>query len=130
MADVPAGVGAPTQYGPGVRALASYLLAGQYLPLARTAELLTELVGAPISQGSLASWHTDAAAGLAPFVEAVTAGLQRSPPCACSTSTPPGSPRSPLPLANQLLSSYRWATSAVGQLSSLRPDPVAASSSR
>ena len=51
---VPAGVGAPTQYGPGVRSLASYLLAGQYLPLARTSELLTELVGAPISQGSLA----------------------------------------------------------------------------
>lgn len=79
MADVPAGVGAPTQYGPGVRALASYLLAGQYLPLARTAELLTELVGTPISQGSLASWHTDAAAGLDRFLDAVTAGLQAAP---------------------------------------------------
>ena len=79
MADVPTGVGAPTQYGPGVRALANYLLAGQYLPLARTSELLTELVGAPISQGSLASWHTDAAASLEPFVEAVTAGLQAAP---------------------------------------------------
>lgn len=76
---VPAGVGAPTQYGPGVRALASYLLAGQYLPLARTSELLTELVGAPISQGSLASWYFDAAAGLDPFVDAVTAGLQVAP---------------------------------------------------
>lgn len=73
---VPAGVGAPTQYGPGVRAFASYLLAGQYLPLARTAELLTELVGAPISQGSLAGWYLDAAAGLDPFLNAITAGLQ------------------------------------------------------
>lgn len=79
MADVPAGVGAPTQYGPGVRGLASYLLAGQYLPLARTAELLTELVGAPISQGSLAGWQLDAAAGLDPFVAAVTAGLSAAP---------------------------------------------------
>ena len=76
---VPAGVGAPTQYGPGVRALASYLLAGQYLPLARTSELLTELVGAPISQGSLAGWYLDAAAGLDPFLDTVTAGLQAAP---------------------------------------------------
>ena len=76
---VPAGVGAPTQYGPGVRALASYLLAGQYLPLARTSELLTELVGTPISQGSLAGWYTDAAAGLDPFLDTVTAGLQAAP---------------------------------------------------
>jgi len=79
MAHVPAGVGAPTQYGPGVRALSSYLLAGQYLPLARTAELLTELVGAPISQASLAGWYTEAAAGLDPFLTAVTAGLQAAP---------------------------------------------------
>jgi transposase len=44
MADVPAGVCAPTQYGPGLRGLATYLLAGQYLPLARAAELLNELI--------------------------------------------------------------------------------------
>lgn len=76
---VPAGIGAPTQYGPGVRALASYLLVGQYLPLARTTELLTELVGAPISQGSLAGWYLDAATGLDPLLDTVTAGLQAAP---------------------------------------------------
>jgi transposase len=75
MADPPAGVGAPAQYGPGVRALATYLLAGQHLPLARTAELLSELVGAPVSQGSLGRWYADAAAGLDPFLDAVAAGL-------------------------------------------------------
>ncbi|HEX7537354.1 MAG TPA: IS66 family transposase [Dermatophilaceae bacterium] len=79
MAPVPDGVGAPTQYGPGVRALASYLLAAQHLPLARTAELLTELVGAPISQGSLAGWYLDAAAGLEPFLDTVIAGLRAAP---------------------------------------------------
>jgi len=47
-----------------VRAFGTYLLAAQHLPLARTAELLTELLGAPISQGSLAGWYVDAAAGL------------------------------------------------------------------
>jgi transposase len=75
MADVPAGVGAPTQYGPGLRGLATYLLAGQYLPLARTAELLTELVGAPISQGSLSRWYAQAAESLVRFEEVLRAGL-------------------------------------------------------
>jgi transposase len=78
MADVPAGVGAPTQYGPGLRGLATYLLAGQYLPLARTAELLTELVGAPISQGSLARWYAEAAGSLDRFDEVLRAGLTGS----------------------------------------------------
>jgi len=75
MADTPAGVGAPAQYGPAVRGLATYLLAAQYLPLARTADLLTELLGAPISQGSLARWYTDAAGGLGQFCDTVVAGL-------------------------------------------------------
>ena len=75
MATAPAGVGAPAQYGPGVRALATYLLAGQHLPLARTAELLGELVGAPISEGSLAGWYTQAAAGLDGFDAALKSAL-------------------------------------------------------
>src|SRR5512134_3403052 len=75
MADPPAGIGAPAQYGPGVRALATYLLAGQHLPLARTAELLSELVDAPISEGSLARWYADAAAELDPFLDTVGTGL-------------------------------------------------------
>jgi hypothetical protein len=50
-------------------------LAAQHLPLARTAELLTELVGAPISQGSLAGWYADAAAGLDGFDAALAQGL-------------------------------------------------------
>jgi len=75
MADPPAGVTAPAQYGPGVRALATYLLAGQHLPLARTGELLAELIGAPVSQGSLAGWYADAAAALAPVLDVVTTGL-------------------------------------------------------
>lgn len=75
MADPPAGVGAPTQYGPGVRALATYLLAGQHLPLARTGELLTELLGAPVSEGSLAGWYTAAADAVEPVLATVTAGL-------------------------------------------------------
>ncbi|MDQ6741052.1 MAG: transposase [Actinomycetota bacterium] len=79
MADVPAGVCAPAQYGSGVRGLATYLLAGQYLPLARTAELLTELFGARISQGSLAQWYADAADGLDGFDETLKTALSCAP---------------------------------------------------
>lgn len=75
MAHAPAGVGAPAQYGPRVRGLATYLLAGQYLPLARTAELLTEVLGAPVSQGSLARWQAEAAAGLEGFDQTLKEGL-------------------------------------------------------
>ncbi len=37
-----------------MRALATYLLAAQHLSLARTAKLLTELLGTAVVQGSLA----------------------------------------------------------------------------
>jgi len=75
MAAAPAGVGGPAQYGPGVRALAVYLLAGQHLPLARTRELLAELVGAPVSEGALAGWYANAATGLGDFDAALREGL-------------------------------------------------------
>jgi transposase len=75
MAEPPAGVGAPTQYGPSLRAVATYLLAGQHLPLGRTAQLLAELLGAPVSEGSLAGWYEQAAAGLAGFEASVRAEL-------------------------------------------------------
>jgi transposase len=71
MAEPPAGVNAPSQYGPSMRALATYLLAGQHLPLGRTAELLAELLGAPVGEGSLTAWYTQAAAGLDDFEAAV-----------------------------------------------------------
>src|SRR5512134_1907478 len=71
MAELPAGVNAPTQYRPSVRAVATYLLAGQHLPLGRTAQLLAEVLAAPVGEGSLAAWYTQAAAGLAGFEAAV-----------------------------------------------------------
>jgi transposase len=66
-AAAPPAVRAPAQYGPGVRGLAAYLLIGQHLPLARTAELLGELLAAPVSEGSLAAWAAAAGGGLAAF---------------------------------------------------------------
>ena len=50
---VPAWAGAPVQYGPGIRAAASYLVAGQHLPYERAAATLADLLGAPVSAGSV-----------------------------------------------------------------------------
>lgn len=75
----PAGVKAPVSYGPGVRALALYLLAGQHLPLARTAELLSDVLGLPVCEGSLAAWYTGAADDLDPFVVTVEHLLAAAP---------------------------------------------------
>jgi len=76
---VPAGVGAPTQYGPGVRAVATYLAAAQHLPLARTADTLADLLGAPVSVGTVAAIVEQAAAGLGAFTTAVRGQLATSP---------------------------------------------------
>jgi len=76
---VPAGVGAPAQYGPGVRAVATYLASAQHLPLARTADTLADLLGAPVSVGTVAAMVAQAAAGLGSFTEAVRGQLADAP---------------------------------------------------
>ena len=76
---LPAGVGAPVQYGPGVRAVATYLVNAQHLPLARAADTLADLLGAPVSTGTVAAIVEQAAAGLGPFSSAVRAQLSAAP---------------------------------------------------
>ena len=51
----PEGVNAPVQYGPDVRALAVYLNQYQLLPSARTCELLNDLFGCSMSEGTLSN---------------------------------------------------------------------------
>ena len=70
---------APVCWGPEVRALAVYLMDRQHLPLERTAELLAELLDAPVSTGWLCSVQAEAAGKLDVFVQAVKAGLSVSP---------------------------------------------------
>jgi transposase len=74
----PAGVTAPVQYGPRAAAIAVYLCLGQHLPVERTAGLLAELFGTPMSVGTVAAWTSRAAAGLAPFTTAARAGLGKA----------------------------------------------------
>src|SRR4051812_44431056 len=71
----PAGVGTPAQYGPHAAAIAVYLCLGQHLPVERTAALLAEVFGTPMSVGTVAAWTARAAAGLAPFTAAARAAL-------------------------------------------------------
>ena len=75
QAPAPAGVSAPAQYGPHAAAIAVYLVLGQHLPVARTAALLAELFGTPMSVGTVAAWTSRAAAGLEPFTAAARRAL-------------------------------------------------------
>jgi len=52
----PAEVMAPVQYGPNVQALAVYLHQRQLVPMARTCEVLDEVCGCHLSQGTLLRW--------------------------------------------------------------------------
>jgi transposase len=75
----PAGVSAPAQYGPGVRALAIYLIARQHLPYERTAELFKDWLAAPLSTGTLAAFVARGAKDLQPFLDIVHRELINAP---------------------------------------------------
>ena len=79
MADVPAGVNAPVQYGPRVRAVAAYLVGYQHLPYERAAETLADLLGVGMSTGCLASVVAATAKGLSGFCETVRRALIAAP---------------------------------------------------
>ena len=64
----PAEATAPTCYGPGVAALATYLLGRQHLPVERAAECLEEAFGATVSTGWLSWLLPNAAARLEGFL--------------------------------------------------------------
>ena len=69
---------APVCWGPGVRAFALYMLNRQHLPVERTAELLAEVLGAPVSTGWLCNLQTEAAGKLAPFLAEGTTRLPQN----------------------------------------------------
>jgi transposase len=76
VASFPAEVGAPTQYGARLRALAVVLVVQQHLPLRRTAEVLSDVCGATISAGTILTWvRSVAEESVAPAVDEVAALL-------------------------------------------------------
>jgi transposase len=78
-APFPAGVEAPAQYGPAVRALAVYLSQQQLLPFARVRAVLAEVVGCPLSAGTVVSLVRRCATRLGPTEAATKAALQAAP---------------------------------------------------
>ena len=62
---------APACYGPGVRAAIVYLTTVHHLPVARAAEVLGDLVGAPVATGTVAGVTGEAATKVAPTVEVI-----------------------------------------------------------
>jgi transposase len=75
----PAGIDAPTQHGPRLRAIIVYLYIGQMLSKKRTAQALAELFGVPVSTGTVGTVTTRAAAGLEDFLRQVTGRLAAAP---------------------------------------------------
>jgi transposase/uncharacterized coiled-coil protein SlyX len=78
-AGFPDQVRAAACYGPGVRALVCYLCVHQHLPIDRAAQLLADVLSAPVATGTLAAVVAEGASGLDGFLETVRAGLAAAP---------------------------------------------------
>ena len=65
----------PACYGPGVRAVICYLAVYQHLPVERTAKLLADLLGAPVSTGTVAAVAAQAGDVVASAVDVIRARL-------------------------------------------------------
>jgi transposase len=75
----PAEARAAACYGPGVWALCCYLLVHQHLPVDRAAQLLADLLGAPVATGTLAAVLAEGAAGLGGFVQVAREQVAAAP---------------------------------------------------
>jgi transposase len=71
-------VRATVQFGPMVKGIALYLLYGQFLPYARTAELLTDWCGCPLSPGTLETFVAEAADRLVETEEMMKQALREA----------------------------------------------------
>lgn len=75
----PAAATAPTCYGPGIAAVATYLLVRQHMPFPRTAEVLADCFGVTVSTGWLAGLLPQAEARLAGFARITREHLKAAP---------------------------------------------------
>jgi transposase len=78
-AEAPVGVSAPRQYGPRLRAVATYLVQQQFVPYARTRDLLADLFGAALSVGTLVNLVRQGAQRLQPVAEEIKGALRQAP---------------------------------------------------
>jgi transposase len=75
----PQDINAPAQYGPRVKALVTHLNQHHLVPMARTCEILHDVFGLTLSQGSLQAFNQQAAQTLQPTVAAIGAAAQGAP---------------------------------------------------
>lgn len=75
----PEGVSELVQYGPNVRALAVHLTHGQLLPLARSAQLITQLFGLQVSPATVLAWIDQASELLHPEIARIAQALIDAP---------------------------------------------------
>jgi transposase len=75
----PPGVEGPVQYGPGVTAVAVYLSVGHHLPIARTAQIMADLLSAPVSTGWVGQVARRAAAAVTGFVDRLADVIAAAP---------------------------------------------------
>lgn len=74
----PAGVTQLVQYGARVKSLGVYLKGQQLLPYGRSQQILADLFGLSVSQGSLENFMEAAASQVAPLTAKIKAGLVRA----------------------------------------------------
>jgi transposase len=77
--EFPASVAPGVQYGPQLKALAVYWVQYHLLPWQRTCEMLGDLFGHPLAEGTLASALTECAAVLEKSEEEIKHALTRAP---------------------------------------------------
>ena len=78
-ADPPREATAPACYGPGVRALVTYLAVYQHLPYDRLARLLADVLGIEVSVGAIAQMLGEAGGALGTFSEVIAELLKTAP---------------------------------------------------
>lgn len=78
-APFPRGVQAPLQYGARIGAIAVYLVEQQLLPWGRACEVLTDLLGSPMSEGTLCRLIEQCAQNLAEREEQIKTALMAVP---------------------------------------------------
>ncbi len=78
QATFPPGVTAPIQYGPLIGAVAVYLTQQQLLPLERTCEVLRDLLGAHMSEGTVGDLIQRTATQLTPVEQQLKAALRQA----------------------------------------------------
>lgn len=79
QSEFPAGVTEAVQYGLNVRALAVHLTEGQLLPLARSAQLITQLFGLKVSPATVLAWIAQASGLLSAQIARIAQGLIDTP---------------------------------------------------